>query len=380
MDENTLRFLLADALTEEPPIGPVARNALHAGIRIRRRRTTGTVGGVAVIAAIVGLIPVVGGLPFSGPAPVSATGHGIGGHNDHPVELAFSPNGKILATADSDGTARLWSVATQRQIGAPIKLPFQVHINAVAYSPDGKVLATGDADGQVRLWNIATRRQVRSAIQASTGAANGGVLGVAFSPDGQTVATVSADGTAGLWDVVNRNGIGRTWTIGGGPVLAVAFSPNGKLLLTTGSNFTARLWNVSSLRPVGKPIGRAGHDAVNAAVFSPDGNLIGTGGIGRGQDRLWSVATQNQVGKTMQTGSSGSYGLAFTPDSKVLVTANTDGTIEQWSVATSLRVRHSVIRPASHPQFEMVVISPDGTLLATTQHGGDAHLWVLSTA
>ncbi len=82
MDERTLRSLLADALNAEPPLGPVVRNALRAGIRIRRRRTTGTVSGFAAFAAIVGLLPAVSGLPHSAPAErravmVTSTGWGV---------------------------------------------------------------------------------------------------------------------------------------------------------------------------------------------------------------------------------------------------------------------------------------------------------------
>ena len=125
MDETTLRQLLAGALEGEPSMGPITPNALQAGIRIRRRRTTGAVSGVAAVAAIVGLLPAVSGLHHSvRPGRPAAHGQvkGIGGHADRPFQLAFSPDGKVLATADTDGTARFWNVATQRQIGAPITL------------------------------------------------------------------------------------------------------------------------------------------------------------------------------------------------------------------------------------------------------------------
>ena len=77
--------------------------------------------------------------------------------------MAFSPDGKILATADSDGTARLWNVATRRQIGAPIRVR-RARVLGVAFSPGGKVLATADSDGTARLWNVATRRRVGAPV------------------------------------------------------------------------------------------------------------------------------------------------------------------------------------------------------------------------
>ena len=169
MDEKTLRFLLADALNDEPPMGPVARNALRAGIRIRRRRTTGTISGVAAVAAMIGLFPAVGGLHHSAPTgrpSVHGRFKGMGGHGDSPFEVAFSPNGKILATADSDGTARLWNVATQRQIGTAIRL-HGPRVKGIAFSPNGKVLATAESDGTVRLWNVASHRQIGAPIVAS---------------------------------------------------------------------------------------------------------------------------------------------------------------------------------------------------------------------
>jgi WD40 repeat protein len=379
MDERTLRQLLSDTLVGEPPIGPIARNALRAGIRIRRRRTTGAVSGVAAIAAIAGVLPAVVGLPHSGPGGrpvVHSQAKGIGGFRDRPVQVTFSPDGKVLATADSDGSARFWNVATQRQIGAPIKLS-GVHVMDVAYRPDGKALATADSDGTVRLWNVATHRQIGAPIAAAGAGIK--VESVAFSPSGKLLATATRAGSVRIWNVATGHQSGAAITIPSVFIATVEFSPNGKLLLTTDSGSSARFWSVASHREVGKPIGRQSHDEVLNAVFSPDGKLIGTSGIGFGSDRVWNVATEKQVGKTMHTGYSDSYGVAFTPDSKVLVTSCTDGTIRQWSVATSKQIRPA-IAPSGRNVFGVEALSPDGKILATTKFDGNAQLWVLSKA
>lgn len=383
MDERTLRYLLSDALGEEPPLGPVVRNALRAGIRIRRRRTTGTVGGVAAVAAIVGVLPIAGLLPHSAPPgrpAVHGQAKGIGGFGDRPVQLTFSPDGKVLATADNDGSARFWNVATQRQIGAPIKLG-TVSIKNVAYSSGGKVLATADSDGTVRLWNVASRRQIGAPFV--TGKVK--VMSVAFSPNGKLLATATATaaatatvgGTVRLWNVATRRQVGKAIAVAKVFLATVEFSPDDKLLLTTDSGSSARFWSVATHRQIGAPIGKLGHNGVNVATFSPDGKLIGATAAAFGDVRVWNVVTRKQVGKTMPLGFGDAYGVAFTPDSKVLVTTDTDGTIRQWNVATSKQIRPE-IAPAGRHEFGVEALSPNGKILATTEFGGPARLWVLS--
>jgi WD40 repeat protein len=159
--------------------------------------------------------------------------------------VAFSPDGKTLATGDLVGTTRLWDVATGRQIGRPLAA-IPAEIESVAFSPDGKTLATGDLGGTTRLWDVATGRQIGHPLAATPTE----IDQVAFSPDGKTLATGDLEGTTRLWDVATSRQIGHPLTAPGGTG-TVAFSPNSKTLATGGEvSPTVRLWNVSYLSNV----------------------------------------------------------------------------------------------------------------------------------
>jgi WD40 repeat protein len=239
--------------------------------------------------------------------------------------LALSPDGKTLAVAGSG--VQLWQTATSQRIGTTLPVSGQGRYRAVAFSPDGTLLATLGGDGTARIWDVTTQQQVGAPMTVDGPGALTGAVG--FSPDGRTLVTVGAGGQTRLWNLATHQPLGKP--MAAGPATTVAtFSPNGATLATAGGDGSVRLWDVATQEEIGTPM-TADAQPVYASAFSPGGSMLATAG-GDGSVRLWDVATQQEIGVPMTAGTLPVYVAAF-GSGGTLATAGGDGTARVWDVA-----------------------------------------------
>ncbi|RAG81763.1 hypothetical protein DN069_31170 [Streptacidiphilus pinicola] len=277
--------------------------------------------------------------------------------------VAFSPDGKTVATGSTDSTARLCDVATGKTITAFVSQDGGVI--AVAFSPDGKTLATGD-DKTLSLFDVTTGQS----IVTFTGHA-GLVYSVAFSPDGKTLASGSGDNTARLWDTST----GKTITTLAGhanSVYSIAFSPDGRTLATGSADTTAKLWDTAT----GKTLRTlAGHtNGVTSVTFSPDGRTLATG-ANDDTARLWNTST-GQSTATLANSAGVVFAVAFSPDGNTLATGNEGNSATLRDVATG---KVTITLSGQANEVYAVSFSPDGKTLATGSLDGTTRLWDLTS-
>ncbi len=289
-------------------------------------------------------------------------------HQGYVLEVEFSSDDTLLATASYDNTARLWDAKN----GVPLAT-LEGHsedIISMAFSPDGKRLATGSTDMTTRLWDT-TSGELLFLLEGH----KDWIGDLVFSPDGTQLATGSNDGTVRLWDTKSgallltfyENKSNAAQDERRDDVFSVAFSPNGTRLAVGHLNDVVRLWDVKHGTLLATLSGY--QEGIGYVAFSPDGMRLATWSFDK-TPRLWDLETNQMIG-TFAGHEGFVWQLAFSPDGRRIITSSDDRTVRVWDSYT--RALLATIR-GHEGKVRALAISPDGTQFATGSIDG-ARLW-----
>jgi WD40 repeat protein/tRNA A-37 threonylcarbamoyl transferase component Bud32 len=328
-------------------------------VKLWRMHTEGarwTLRAAGTAKAETGLAAVLGAMKI--PALLRGAAHAV----------AFSPDGKLLATGHLDGRIELWDPETGEAKG--ILPTLHGGVCALAFHPRGEMLAAGSHQGGLRLYNVIKKSEL-----ANLAGPPGRVGGVAFSPDGDVLVSGGADGKLHLWEVAGARSI-ATLADGAGPVLALALSSDGSTAAAGATDGTVRLWDIATRQLRARLTGHG--NWVEAVAFAPDGRTLASAD-GEGTIKVWD-ATSAQPRAGWHGPRRWIYSLAFSPDGRTLASGSGstgdnkhfEGIVTLWDpVAGKERANWN----EHNAPVQAVAFSPTGRTLASGSRDGTVKLW-----
>jgi WD40 repeat protein len=308
---------------------------------------------------------------FAAPAPDKLVN--LSGHNHCVSWLAFSSDGKLLASAgQQDHAVKLWDINKGQEITT-----FQGHTDyvwAVAFSPDGMTIASGSGDQTVRLWDVSSRKQT-----ATLKGRSNAIKSVAFSRDGKTLAAADLAGEVIVWEL-STNKETTNPEVTKAPIRegSLAYTKDGQLLAARPIRGEAiGIWNVTAGKETAQ--WKAFESGLDCVAFNPDGTVLATGGReGKGYAvKLWDVASGKE--KVSFRFDDEATCVAFSADGKALAVGtqtqlHKNQTIHLIDLGTGMEF--STIPTKSGPLF-CVQFSPDGNIVASASTDGPIKLWAV---
>jgi WD40 repeat protein len=279
--------------------------------------------------------------------------------------LALSRDGARIAVGDATGAVRVWRGAAGASWRLEVTLTGHTGgIRAVQFSPDGALLGSASSDGTAALWDLTAGRVLRSLGH------QGPVRSVAFSPDGALVATSSEDYTAVVWRTASGE---RLSTLGhAAAVIQVDFSPDGLLLATASDDATAILWDVARGRRMARRLGHRGE--VKDVVFSPGSDRMATASVDGSAIVSRAEPTQPFASFTGHQGAV--FQGSFSAAGGHVLTASDDRTARVWDLTTG----SLVLSLAHDAAVQSAAFSPDDSQIATGSIDGTIRIWDLRGA